>query len=231
MSYAGSSQFERFTAGGTTFTNNALGVGAETTGTSTTYYRRDNEGGLVSQRLPSTGNPIYYYAFDGLGSVSALTDSTGAAPALYSYEPYGETTASGSAPSTPNPWRYTSAYLDSTGFYKMGMRYYRPELMRWTQQDPLEQPTDPANSNRYGYVGGDPINSADPTGLVKRRGCTANASAAQCRRQRARRSSRAPRGVNQTVKDIATIACIPAGTHPIGAALCGYYAVLEVASN
>ena len=165
MSYAGTNQFERFTAGGATFTNNALGVGAETSGTATTYYRRDNEGGLVSERLASAGNPIYYYAFDGLGSVSALTDSSGAAPALYSYEPYGETTASGSAPNTHNPWRYASSYLDSTGFYKMGMRYYRPELMRWTQQDPVEQPTDAVQAMRYGYVGADPINAADPRGL------------------------------------------------------------------
>lgn len=165
MSYAGSNQFERFTAGSTTFTNNALGVGAETTGSSTSYYRRDNAGGLHSERLPS--GAIYYYAFDGLGSVSALTDTSGTAQALYSYEPYGETTASGPAPSTANPWRYASSYLDSTGFYKMGMRYYRPELMRWTQQDSLEQPTDPLQANRYGYVGADPINHADPNGQIR----------------------------------------------------------------
>jgi RHS repeat-associated protein len=162
MGYAGPNQFERFTAGSTTFTNNALGVGAETTGTSTSYYRRDNEGALLSERLPS--GAIYYYTFDGLGSVSALTDTAGTAQALYSYEPYGETTASGPAPTTANPWKYTSGYLDSTGFYKMGMRYYRPELMRWSQQDSLEQPTDPTQANRYGYAGGDPINRADPSG-------------------------------------------------------------------
>jgi RHS repeat-associated protein len=166
MSYAGSNPLERFTAGGATFTNNALGVGAETTGTATTYYRRDPQGGLVSQRLPTTGNPIYYYAFDGLGSVSALTDSTGAAPQRYDYDPYGETTLNPSSGGVTNPWRYTSSYQDSTGFYKMGMRYYRPELMRWTQQDPKEQPTDPVNSNRYGYAGGNPINASDPSGMI-----------------------------------------------------------------
>jgi RHS repeat-associated protein len=165
MSYAGPNQFERFTAGGATFTNNALGAGAEKTGTSTTYYRRDNEGGLVSERLPS--GAIYYYGFDGLGSVSALTDASGTAQALYAYEPYGETSASGPAPNTANPWRYASSYLDSTGFYKMGLRYYRPELMRWTQQDPVEQLTDPVQGDRYGYAGADPINSADPNGDLR----------------------------------------------------------------
>ena len=46
----------------------------------------------------------------------------------------------------------------------MGMRYYRPELMRWSQQDPKEQPTDALQANRYGYAGGNPISHADPSG-------------------------------------------------------------------
>ncbi|MEA2472742.1 MAG: hypothetical protein QOE06_657, partial [Thermoleophilaceae bacterium] len=164
LGYAGTNQFERFSAGGATYTNNALGVGAETTGSATTYYRRDNEGGLVSERLPTTGNPVYYYAFDGLGSVSAMTDSAGAAPQRYDYDPYGETTLSPSTPAVPNPFRYASSYQDATGFYKMGMRYYSPTLMRWSQPDPQEQPTDPTQAMRFGYAGGDPVNATDPSG-------------------------------------------------------------------
>jgi RHS repeat-associated protein len=163
-SYAGTNQVERFTSGATTFTNNALGVGAETTGTATTYYRRDNEGGLVSMRQPSTGNPIHYYAFDGIGSVSALTGSAGTAAQRYDYDPYGVTTPNPATGGVTNPWRYASSYQDSNGLYKMGLRYYSPELMRWTQQDPLEQPADPTQANRYGYGAGDPINNADPDG-------------------------------------------------------------------
>jgi RHS repeat-associated protein len=163
--YAGASPFERFTAGAATYTNNALGVGAETSAGATTYYRRDNEGALVSERLGSAGNPTYYYAFDGLGSVAGLTDSTGAMPTTYSYDPYGATTNGGSSPNTFNPWKYASSYLDSTGFYKMGMRYYSPSLMRWTQPDPQEQPTDPTQAMRFGYAGGDPMNNTDPNGM------------------------------------------------------------------
>jgi hypothetical protein len=37
-------------------------------------------------------------AFDGFGSVWAVTDSADRARTLYSYKPYGETSASGPAP-------------------------------------------------------------------------------------------------------------------------------------
>src|SRR3712207_6938349 len=43
----------RSAVGSTTQTNNVLGVGADTSGTSTTHYRRDDEGRLHSQRLAS----------------------------------------------------------------------------------------------------------------------------------------------------------------------------------
>jgi RHS repeat-associated protein len=159
LSYSGPNQNERVSAGSTTFLNNALGVSAETTAGATTRYRRDNEGGLVSERLSS--NAIHYYAFDGLGSVTGLTDSTGAMPTTYTYDPYGATSSSGT---TPNPWRYAATYQDPTGFYKMGMRYYSPSLMRWSQPDPVEQLTDATQAMRFGYAGGDPVNAVDPDG-------------------------------------------------------------------
>lgn len=176
FTYAGPTQFERTAAGSTNFVTNALGVGSETTGTSNTYYRRDSDGGLASERLPS--GAIYYYTFDGLGSVAALTDSGGTAQDTYSYEPYGTTSVSGTV---PNPWRFTAAYFDSgTLTYKMGMRYYNSALLRWTQQDPEPGPTDPATENAYSYVGDDPVNRIDPTGQSQF-GCYR--STRYCRRQ------------------------------------------------
>ncbi len=60
-----------------------------------------------------------------------------------------------------NPWRYTGQYQDTaTGLYKMGARYYEPELGRWTQQDPSG-----LDANAYTYVGGNPVNFVDPSGL------------------------------------------------------------------
>jgi RHS repeat-associated protein len=61
-----------------------------------------------------------------------------------------------------NPWRYTGQYQDTTtGLYKMGARYYQPELGRWTQQDPSG-----LDANAYLYVSGNPVNFVDPSGLA-----------------------------------------------------------------
>ncbi|MFI6210298.1 RHS repeat-associated core domain-containing protein, partial [Streptomyces sp. NPDC051041] len=56
--------------------------------------------------------------------------------------------------------RYSGTYLDPTGLYKMGHRYYDPQLGRFTQPDPSGQETNP-----YLYAAGDPLNNTDPSGL------------------------------------------------------------------
>lgn len=64
-----------------------------------------------------------------------------------------------------NRWRLAGAYLDPTGLYKIGQRYYHPDWGRWTQPDPILAPLDPVNCNRYAYAGNNPTNYTDPTGL------------------------------------------------------------------
>ncbi|CCF85155.1 RHS repeat-associated core domain-containing protein [Nitrolancea hollandica] len=165
MSYAGDSQVERVAAGSRSFTNSALGLSLAVDGSGTTAYIRDNQGKLTEQRTPS-GN--YYYLFDGLGSVVALTDSSGAVVNTYSYDPYGNTKSS--TGTVDNPWRFGGsygAYHDAdTGLYKIGMRYYSPELGRWTQQDPMVHLFDPVQLNRYAYAGCNPSNISDPSGMA-----------------------------------------------------------------
>jgi RHS repeat-associated protein len=127
----------------------------------------DNPSGtLISERGPGGE---FYYVTDGLGSTVALVDTTGTVQATYSYDPYGNsTTVGGPNPAIAggNPFRYAGGHYDTTtGLYHFGQRYYNPTTGRWTQQDSLNTPLDPANGNRYAYTGDNPTNGTDPTGL------------------------------------------------------------------
>jgi RHS repeat-associated protein len=50
------------------------------------------------------------------------------------------------------------------GLVRFGLRDYDPETARWTTQDPIGLAG--GDTNLYAYVGGDPINATDPTGLM-----------------------------------------------------------------
>lgn len=86
-----------------------------------------------------------------------LVDASGNLQARYGYDPYGQTITKTGAAADGNPFRYTGAYLDSTGLYKMGARYYDPARGRFTQLDPL--------GNGYGYASDNPVNLTDASGL------------------------------------------------------------------
>ncbi len=166
------------------YTNNARqGIASESDGSRAAYYISGPDGGLVSQ-ITSEGN--FYYVFDGQGSVVALTDEQGEVAASYKYDPYGNLTEE--TGEVQNPWLYTGAYLDrETGLYKMDQRYYDPSTGRWTQQDPVYDPADPAQSNLYAYVGNNPVNYSDHEGEKRKRSKKAERRA----RKRAARRGRA----------------------------------------
>jgi RHS repeat-associated protein len=100
------------------------------------------------------------------------TVASGMVKARFRYDPYGNVTLKNGSSDTP--WRFAGAWFDrfpsadpniQHGLYKMGERYYDPRNGRWTQLDPLHHAADLRQSNRYAYVGGDPVNETDPTGL------------------------------------------------------------------
>jgi RHS repeat-associated protein len=160
MTYTGPGQSRRTVVGGTSQVNSVLGVSADTTGSNTTYYTREPDGTLTEERLPG-GN--YYYIYDGIGSVVALTDSNGNVVDTYKYEPYGALSAS--TGTVPNPWRFAGYYFDSaTGLYKVGERYYGTGTGRWLQRDSIDSPLDSSGWNRFLYAADDPVNATDPAG-------------------------------------------------------------------
>ena len=128
-------------------------------------------GGRIDEvlQLRTAGNDDYYYHDNSIGSVVALTDSSGAVIERYRYNAYGETTVlaadgntvrAGSAVS--NNYAYTGRRLDmETGLYYYRARYYSPERGRFIQRDPLGYVD---GMGVYAYAGNNPVNFLDPDG-------------------------------------------------------------------
>jgi RHS repeat-associated protein len=103
-----------------------------------------------------------YYNADGLGSVTSLTNSSGAAAETYTYDSFGKATASSG--SLTNSFQYTGRELDSeTGLYYYRARYYDAVSGRFMSEDPIGFS---AGGNFYRYVGNHSTDLVDPSGLL-----------------------------------------------------------------
>lgn len=163
LGYHGLGQAHRISAGAVTYTNDILGLNNET-GSPQTFYTRDTGGTILGERRNGSS---YYFLFDGIGSVVAATDSTGAVIDSFKYDPYGNITSTSGT--LYEPIRFTGGYSDGANgsgenLYKFGERYYDPTLGRWTQQDPIDNPLDLQGWNQYKYAGDNPVNATDLSG-------------------------------------------------------------------
>jgi RHS repeat-associated protein len=100
----------------------------------------------------------FMYA-DHLGSIVSTADINGVRTGTYTYGPNGE------PGETVGPrFRFTGQqYIAELGLYYYKARFYAPRLGRFLQTDPVGTKDD---LNLYAYVGNNPVNRVDPTGLA-----------------------------------------------------------------
>jgi len=97
-----------------------------------------------------------------LETVRALTGPSGERLRTSVYRPFGELLSEQGG--QQEPLRYTGRSLDpASGLYYYRARWYDPALGRFVSEDPLGFQ---AGINFYAYVGNDPVNGNDPTGLL-----------------------------------------------------------------
>jgi RHS repeat-associated protein len=95
---------------------------------------------------------------DTLNSTVATADQNGSVNGQFFYEPYGETTSSGST----YPFQYTGRVPAPDGLYYYRARFYDPKAGRFISEDPIGLQ---GGGNLYAYVEGNVVNFTDPTGL------------------------------------------------------------------
>ena len=123
---------------------------------------RYTHGSVVDEPLAELrATTASYYQADNLGSVTSLSSTAGALSNTYTYDSYGELSASTGTMS--NPFRFTGREFDAeTGLGYYRARYYDQTAGRFVSEDPLGFT---ASADLYAYVGNSPLNMIDPLGL------------------------------------------------------------------
>lgn len=132
---------------------------------------RNSSGNLLANYIYGNGLISQYrsgllscYHADGLGSIRALTNATGAITDAYNYDAFGNIiTKTGSS---TNNFLFAGEQFDSeANQYFLRARYYIPGIGRFSSTDPYKG--DELNTitlNKYIYGNADPVNNIDPSG-------------------------------------------------------------------
>ncbi len=127
----------------------------ETTGVNVTRYVQGPTG---LQQIQQASGVWQQVISDALGSVRGVVDANNSLLDTRLYAPYGESW--GASGTSQTGYGFTGEPTDDNGLVYLRARYYNPALGVFTGLDGFE------TNNRYQYVSSNPINSADPSGLL-----------------------------------------------------------------
>ena len=117
--------------------------------------------GLDEQLSELRAGTTSYYEADGLGSITSLSNSSGALAQTYTYDSFGNQTASSG--SLTNSFRYAGREFDTeTNMYYSRARYLDPSTGRFLSEDPIRYAG--GSVNFYPYAGNDPVDYIDAFG-------------------------------------------------------------------
>jgi RHS repeat-associated protein len=105
----------------------------------------------------------YYLAYDQVGTLRAVADSSGNVIKEITYDSFGYV-LNDTNPAFEIPFGFAGGLYDrDTGLVRFGFRDYDPDTGRWTAKDPIGFAG--GDSDLYGYCIDDPVNGIDPEGL------------------------------------------------------------------
>jgi RHS repeat-associated protein len=130
----------------------------------------DNSGSVIARYTQGKGidRPLAqvrsgttsYYEQDGLGSVTSLSNATGALANTYNYDSFGKLAAS--TGTITNPFQYAGREFDQeTGVYYSRARYLDQSVGRFVSEDPIHFT---GGTNFYAYTRNNPVLRTDPFG-------------------------------------------------------------------
>ena len=124
----------------------------------------------ADQRMPvsmtTVDNTKYYLHYDQVGSLRAVSDTSGNIVKEVVYDTFGNI-VSDSDEEFYVPFGFAGGLYDpDTKLTRFGYRDYDSFTGKWTAKDPIG--FEGGDSNLYGYVLGDPVNFVDPEGLLEK---------------------------------------------------------------